>query len=110
LQTRLAHNLMRTEDGRWTYRYDKVLRSPDRPMARQDPALGWAMLAKITCPTLLVRGAQSDLLGVEAAEKTTHVMKDCRLVQVPNAGHSVNLDNPQGFIEAVKPFLLEGLA
>ncbi|MBI5878007.1 MAG: alpha/beta hydrolase [Chloroflexi bacterium] len=109
LLSRIAHNLMRTEDGRWTYMYDKALRAPDRVPARPDPEAGYAMLATIPSPTLLVRGAESDLLGAEAADKMTTVMPNCQLVSVPRAGHSVNLDNPQGFIDAVKPWLLAGL-
>jgi len=110
LLARMAHNLMRTADGRWTYRYDKALRAPDRPQVQQDPAAGYAMLATIPCPTLLVRGTESDLFGGDAAETMARTMPKCTLVQVPNAGHSVNLDNPQGFIDAVKPWLLAGPA
>jgi pimeloyl-ACP methyl ester carboxylesterase len=30
---------------------------------------------------------------------------DCRLIEVPDAGHSVPLENPAGFLAAVKTFL-----
>jgi pimeloyl-ACP methyl ester carboxylesterase len=33
------------------------------------------------------------------------VMPGCRLVEVPNSCHAVHLDNPTGFIAAVRPFL-----
>lgn len=106
LRRRTLNNLMLREDGRWTYRYDKALRDPARPRPQPDPAEHWAMLATIATPTLLVRGAESDLLGAETAEKMTRVMGNCRLVTVPGAGHSIPLDNPQGFIDAVRPFLV----
>jgi pimeloyl-ACP methyl ester carboxylesterase len=30
---------------------------------------------------------------------------NCQLVEVPNSGHSVPLDNPAGFLHAVRGFL-----
>jgi pimeloyl-ACP methyl ester carboxylesterase len=33
-------------------------------------------------------------------------MPNCKLVTVAESGHPVPLDNPDGFIAAVKPFLL----
>src|ERR1700753_716006 len=37
---RSDHSLMRTEDGRWTYRYDRALRAPGNLRTR-DPEAGW---------------------------------------------------------------------
>ena len=106
LRQRVIYSMMQLDDGRWTYRYDKALRAPDRPLPRPDPEAAWAMLATIACPTLLVRGAESDVLSVETAERMTRVMPHCKLVTVLNAGHSIPLDNPTGFIEAARPFLI----
>ena len=104
LRHRVLNNLIRRDDGKWIFRYDQrvsgVTRGP-----RADPEPVWASFAKITCPTLLVRGAESDLLGRAAAERMTREIPDCRLIEVPNAGHSVPLDNPQGFIKAIGTFL-----
>jgi esterase len=106
LRRRVLNNLMLRDDGRWTYRYDTALRDPARLRPQADPAEGWAALARIAAPTLLVRGAESDLLSPETARRMVETMPDCRLVTVPDAGHSVPLDNPQGFIAAVRPFLV----
>ncbi len=104
LRHRVLNNLIRRDDGKWIFRYDQrvsgVTRGP-----RADPEPVWASFAKITCPTLLVRGAESDPLGRAAAERMTREIPDCRLIEVPNAGHSVPLDNPQGFIKAIGTFL-----
>lgn len=107
LRHRLKHNLMPTSEGKLTFRYDQALRLPNRPLPRPTPEAGWAMLGKITCPTLLVRGAESDLLSKEVAERMCREIADCRLVTIPGAGHSVPLDNPQEFSRAVASFLLE---
>jgi esterase len=105
LRARVTNNLMRTGDGRWTFRYDKALRAPDRPLPRPDAEAIWALLPRITCPTLLVRGAESDILSPETAQRMLRTIPNIRMVEVPNAGHSVPLDNPRGFIEAVQSFL-----
>ena len=106
LRTRVLNSLMLLDDGRWTYRYDKALRDPARPRPQPDAAGHWAMLARIATPTLLVRGALSAALDTEVARKMTEVMPNCTLATVPDAGHTIPLDNPQGFIATVRPFLL----
>jgi pimeloyl-ACP methyl ester carboxylesterase len=106
LRHRTLNNLKQRDDGRWTFRYDVALRAPDRPLPRPDPATAWAELRRITSPTLLVRGAESDILAPETAERMLREIPNCRMVEVPNAGHSIPLDNPQGFIAAVQPFLV----
>jgi pimeloyl-ACP methyl ester carboxylesterase len=108
LRHRVLNSLMLRDDGHWTYRYDKALRDPERPRPQPDASVHWAMLERIKTPTLLVRGAESDVLDSDVAQKMTEVMANCRLVTVPEAGHSIPLDNPQGFIAAVRPFLVEG--
>jgi pimeloyl-ACP methyl ester carboxylesterase len=105
LRHRALNNLMRLDDGRWTFRYDKGLRDNSRPLPRPTPEDGWAAVKVIACPTLLVRGAESDILAPETAQRMVAEMKDCRLVEVPRAGHSIPLDNPEGFVAAVRTFL-----
>ncbi len=105
LRHRVTNNLMQLDDGRWTFRYDRSLRSPDRPMVRPAPEDAWALMPKIACPTLIVRGAESDLFARATAERMVRDIPDCRLIEVPNSGHSVPLDNPTGFLEVVQQFL-----
>ena len=106
LRHRVMHGLVQRPDGKWTFRYDKALRSPERPLPRPDPEQSWASLARITCPTLLVRGADSDVLSRETAERMLRTLPDCRLVEIEDCGHPVPLDRPGPFLEAVRPFLL----
>ena len=102
---RSDQNLMRTEDGAWTYRYDRALRNPDNPRQGPDPAAGWDALARIAVPTLLVRGEDSDLLDRETATRFRETVKDCTLAEVAGAGHSVPLDQPEGFLTTVRDWL-----
>ncbi|MBI5949150.1 MAG: alpha/beta hydrolase [Chloroflexi bacterium] len=104
LRHRGLNNLMLMEDGRWTWRYDRALRQPGR--LRDDPSVGWALLPKIACPTLLVRGEESDVLAPETAARMVREIRGCEFVEVAGSGHSIPLDRPEGFLEAVRPFLL----
>ncbi|MBE0610967.1 MAG: alpha/beta hydrolase, partial [Dehalococcoidia bacterium] len=102
---RTRNNLMLLEDGTWTFRYDRGLRSGERPLQRPDAAAAWALLAKIAAPTLLIRGEVSDVLAAETAEKMVKTIRDCRFAVVPGSGHSIPLERPTGFLEAVRTFL-----
>lgn len=101
---RVLNNLKQRDDGKWTFRHDPNVSGATRG-PRQDPEPVWASFRAITCPALLIRGAESDLLGRAAAERMTREMQHCTLVEVPNAGHSVPLDNPPGFLAAASAFL-----
>jgi len=62
-------------------------------------------LAKIACPTLVVRGAESDVFHEEDAERLSARLPDGRYVTIPNAGHTVQGDNPKDLAAALRDFL-----
>jgi pimeloyl-ACP methyl ester carboxylesterase len=67
----------------------------------------WDALARISCSTLVVRGAASDILSPEIADRMVdEVLAKGQLAVVPRAAHSVMTDNPAGFAEAVTGFVL----
>jgi pimeloyl-ACP methyl ester carboxylesterase len=67
----------------------------------------WDALGRVPCPTLLVRGAASDILSPDVAERMAEeVLPQGRLAVVARASHSVMTDNPEGFAEAVCAFVL----
>lgn len=90
-------------DGTWTYKYDKALRTNRLPR----PAAGdaWALLPKITAPTLLIRGELSDVLDEAVAERMLREIRDCTFALVPGSGHSIPLESPKGFLQVVRTFL-----
>ena len=64
-------------------------------------------LARIESPTLVVRGAASDILSPEVADRMVDdVLQQGQLAIVGQAGHSVMTDNPEGFRDAVAAFVL----
>jgi pimeloyl-ACP methyl ester carboxylesterase len=100
----LLNNLKQLEDGRWTWKHDRR-RGIRRDRGGELTAAAWADLAKIQAPTLIVRGAESNMLSLETATKMHHTLKNSQLVEVPHAGHLVQGDNPVGFECVVRAFL-----
>ena len=100
LRHRAEHSLTRLPSGALTQKYD--LQAPKR----WEPLDLWPRLQDIRCPTLIVRGADSPVLQQEIAERMLQEIMDCRLVVVPNAGHSIGADNPAADEAAIRDFLL----
>jgi len=98
--------LVEGPDGRWTWRYDPAFRvpGPSGRLVAPMPALR-RRLAAVACPMLFLVGADSWMV-----EPTAHMAAAnprVRLVTVPQADHLVPLDNPGGFLDAVRGFLTE---
>lgn len=109
------HGLRRREDGRYALKMDPALRGAGFAGSPEDAAqreremaqAQWDALRRIPCPTLVVRGAASDVFAAETAERMVdEALAKGRLAVVPRAGHSVMTDNPEGFLEAVAAFVL----
>lgn len=67
----------------------------------------WEALARVPCPTLVLRGAASDVVSADVADRMAEdVLAQGRLVVVPRAGHSVMVDNPDACRDALCAFVL----
>ena len=100
----MRESLMQRPDGRWTWRSDPVLRVPGPPgRLNPVPEVLRERLARVRCPTLLVVGEES--FQDEAVASAAAANPQARLVRIPQAGHWVPLDNPNGFVEVVGQFL-----
>jgi pimeloyl-ACP methyl ester carboxylesterase len=108
LRHRIKHALRREPDGTLTWKYARDVREMMRRGGRREPLDLWERLTHITCPTLLVRGAESDVLSPELAQRMLAALPDGRLVEVPRAGHTVPGDRPAEFVEVVRRFLSPG--
>ncbi len=98
LRRAIAERSIRKEpDGRYGTRFD--------PRWFGVSPAGSAELERIACPTLLVRGAESTLLTAQGAAGMLARLPDARLVEIPDAGHHVQLDAPVATLEALRTFL-----
>lgn len=104
VQSSLRHAFRERPDGGFELKYDQKLR--DRFMGHGGSGVDlWKCLEAIKCPTLLVRGGESDILPPAIADRMVAMLPDARLEIVPGAGHTVMLDNPSGFNQVVGAFL-----
>ena len=62
------------------------------------------MLDGVTCPALVVRGADSEVFSEADAAKFTRHLTRASCVTVPGARHSVQTDNPRGLAAAIVAF------
>jgi pimeloyl-ACP methyl ester carboxylesterase len=100
--------LKRDGDG-FTTHYDPQIAVPIKAMTPQVAAVAeavlWKLYDQIECPTLLTRGANSDLLSRETATAMTQRGPRATLVEFPDVGHAPMFFDP-GQIAAVRDFLL----
>ena len=109
------HGLRRRDDGSFEPKLDPAYLAAgrDRGEAEQrerEERLTremWAALERVPCPTLVIRGAASDVLGADVADRMVEeVLAHGQLAVVPRAGHSVMTDNPEGCRDALTSFVL----
>jgi esterase len=105
LRHRVTHNLRQLPDGTFTYKYDAELRRNPRALFDHTPDELWAAWRAVSCPVLLVRGADSDVLAAETAQRMLAENPNASFASIPDCGHSITLDRPDGLLEVVSPWL-----
>jgi pimeloyl-ACP methyl ester carboxylesterase len=92
-------------DGRWGFRYDPRIAEPFKAAFVDKDIDLWPVYQAIHCPTLVIRGAESDLLSRE----TWHLMGACgpqaKLAEIPGVGHAPMFQS-DAQIAIVRDFLL----
>lgn len=98
------HGATQHEDGSWGLCYDPDIALPFRqgPLADVDM---WQFWDAVACPTLLLRGAQSDLLLKDIAAQMTQRGPKPRLIAFEGVGHAPML-MAEDQIRVVRDFLL----
>lgn len=99
LLAHLAREGITEREGRFLYRFDPACNG------RRRPTDGWALLERITAPTLLVRGEHSTILPREMAADMLARLPRARLVEIPGTYHHLVLDAPLAFARALDEFL-----
>ena len=108
IRERMRHRLKPSENGKFTWKFDSRFRQQDNGLKIGSELSNdetWQLFRQVSVPTLLIRGAESDVLTKDVAARAEREMQHARLVVVPNAGHSVPGDNPDDFTAAVRTFL-----
>jgi len=61
----------------------------------------WALLPRITAPTLVVRGEHSLILDRDVAERMVKTLPSGALAEIPGAHHHVTFDAPRALADAI---------
>ncbi|MCZ7531385.1 MAG: alpha/beta hydrolase [Acidimicrobiia bacterium] len=112
----LRRNLRKRPDGRWEWKHNFGRRIRQRQaegrtfdIRRADELVrGMADdAARLTCPVLVLRGKESDLLSDEGAREITDLIPNARLSRIAGAGHHAAGDNPTTTVDLIDEFLTE---
>ena len=104
LRHRVEHGVKQLPNGRYTWKYDRVLRDQRRKGGTPLVDL-WPAVRQINAPTLILRGSESDVFAPETAKRMEELIPASRFVEIPGAGHSIPADAPAAFERAVREFL-----
>ena len=105
----LTRPMLRREGERFRLHYDPAIalamRAVTPEIAAAGQALAWAAYDAIPCPTLLLRGADSDALRSATAKAMTERGPKARLHEFAGVGHAPTLVAPEQ-VDIVREFLL----
>lgn len=93
LQRGVFHNSKQLDDGSWTWRYDTFRKGEGFEGL-------WDTARELRAPTTLVRGGKSFFVNDEDADEFARIAPGFqRVIVVPDAGHSVQGDQPMALVE-----------
>lgn len=102
----LRKNVRLREDGRWYWHWDPAFISiGDEPQRRVNRDRLRAAAARVRIPTLLVRGANSDIVSERGLADMRRLMPAAEAVEVVSAGHMVAGDDNHVFAVRLDDFL-----
>jgi pimeloyl-ACP methyl ester carboxylesterase len=110
--TKLADNVVADQvkwsvkpgtDGSLLWKMDPNVRRPLRGGTAQQRFDLWVPYARISSPTLIMRGADSDILDRATASRMCKVLRHAKVVEVPGVGHAPSLTEVES-LEAIREF------
>jgi pimeloyl-ACP methyl ester carboxylesterase len=103
----VQQNVMRSRDGSYTWKYDRRPRATtdyvDAVIAENRRLAG--RLGDLRVPLLVAYGERSDVIVAGEAERFARSARNCRVVRIPGAGHSVQGGNPKQLVRELRTFL-----
>ena len=86
-------------DGSWRHKFDRNV------YAGRERLDGLPYWNQIGIPALLIKGERSQRITPQVASQVKARCPHVEFAEVPRSDHHVTLDNPSGFVHAVKAFL-----
>lgn len=102
----LHKNVRLRSDGRWYWHWDPAfIKIGDEAQRQADPQRLRAAAANLRIPTLLVRGAESDVVTDAGIADMKRLIPTAESIVVPHAGHMVAGDDNGVFAVGLERFL-----
>jgi len=99
-----------TPDGAYTWDFDPVFRDSTARPPEPDPGQRrlvdlWDCVDRVQCPTMIIRGAETDMLTSEAVQRLHRRIAGSRVSLIEEAGHAVPTDQPAALALTIREFL-----
>lgn len=106
---KIASDVLKQDaEGKWIRHYDLKLSVPIKAVTPESVDVAqtmlWAAYDAIQCPTLLLRGSESDLISAQTAQDMQGRGPRATLIEIPGVGHAPSLVHDDQ-IEIVRNFL-----
>ena len=98
-------SIVQRPDGRWAFRYDPRIAEPFKAAFVDKDIDLWPIYGAIACPTLVIRGAESDLLSRDTWQAMGARGPQAKLAEIPGVGHAPMFQSDDQ-IAVVRDFLL----
>ncbi|MEC9089358.1 MAG: alpha/beta hydrolase [Actinomycetota bacterium] len=106
IERTVKYNLLQRADGKYLSKRDHGPRlATTQKQREQSDRFSLSDASSISQPTLVIRGADSNLFSPEAAQRFAEALPQGQLETVPDSGHNVHGQNTSGFLAALIPFL-----
>ena len=103
LRRGILHNALQRDDGSWIWRHQQHDAATLTPEPTGDL---WATLERVPLPITLIRGmAKGSVVDDADVHELQRRRSDARIIEVPNAGHSVQGDAPLVLADLLRGFV-----
>jgi len=93
------HGSRQDADGLWRHKFDRDV------YAKRETVDGLPAWGRVAVPALLIKGGLSERITPEIRAEITAQCAHLEFAEVAGSDHHVTLDNPSGFVAALKAFL-----
>src|SRR5207245_10347226 len=104
LRRHLEQSLVQLQSGRWRWQFDPVMADAISNDLATGAPLIWQDLHRISVPTLLLWGRDS-FVPRERMERVRAAIPTCRLVEIPNSTHDMNIETLDALVSALRVLL-----
>ncbi len=107
LRLQAKHTLRLNYAGKYVLKQDPDMFWINGSFGAREVPLLWEKWAKIGCPILELKGAESDFLSSEILARMKELQPGMQFAEVPNSGHSIAVDNPDFLVHQMREFLVD---